>query len=460
MRHRPPDHLFTLRFEPDGERFRVSAVDSTQGGARSELSPPCTALELAELRNRWQEIVLAAPPRPAADEPLPWGESALGEELDRLATRLADALFPTPIRSLWDGARAHARREGAGLALRLSFDPGDARSAFLAALPWELIGRERPGRRELFALDPSLPLYRHVEVPEPPRPIDLSAPLGVLLAVAAPRDQPHLDLDREREAILRRWRKQAEVTVDTLEHTTVGGLREALALGRHQIVHFLGHGTFDERCGRGALVLEDAAGRSAVVSDQAVAALFRGRDAVSLVVLNACEGARSPADPTRPTFAGVATCLIDEGVPAVVAMQFPIGDRAASAFGLGLHRALADGEDVARAVVAGRQAIRDDVPGTLQWITPALYLRQPPVDRRAERPQETDRPGDESDADEVEVNEVEAREVVTGSYIFAGESAGGGVPSDGRRRRVKVGKVRAQKTAWIGGEIHFGERDE
>lgn len=391
MRDRPPDHLFTLRFEPDGEAFRVSAIDSTQGEARSELPPPCTAAELADLRHRWQEIVVAAPPPPQADEPLPWGESALGEELDRLASRLAEGLFPPPIRSLWDGARAHARRDGAGLALRLSFDPGDARTAFLASLPWELIGRERPGRRQLFALDPSLPLYRHVEVPEPPRPVALRVPLGVLLVVAAPRDQPHLSLDEERDAILRRWRRQEDVTVETIDHATLTTLREALASNRHQIVHFLGHGVFDDRCGRGALVFEDAAGRSAVVSDQAVAAQFRGCDEVALVVLNACEGARAPADPTRPTFAGVATCLIDEGVPAVVGMQFPISDRAASAFGLGLHRALAEGEDVARAVVAGRQAIRDDIPGTLQWITPALFLRQPPVARPSTREPRTER---------------------------------------------------------------------
>lgn len=448
MPRRPQDHLFTLRFDPDGDRFRVSAIDSTEGEARSELSPPCTAVEIADLRRRWEEAVVAPPPRPVSGEPLPWGESTLGEELDRLAGRLADALFPPPIRSLWDAARAAARSDGAGLALRLSFDPGEPRTAFLASVPWELVGRERPGRRTIFALDPSLPLYRHLEVAEPARPVALRAPLGVLLVVAAPRDQPHLALDGERDAILRRWRRQEGVTVETLDHATLGGLREALAGGRHQVVHFLGHGVFDERCGRGALVFEDAAGRSAVVSDQAVAAQLRGREEVALVVLDACEGARSPADPARPTFAGVATCLIDEGVPAVVAMQFPISDRAASAFGLGLHGALAGGDDVARAVVAGRQAIRDDIPGTLQWITPALFLRQPPVARRPAREEVAKR-----STITTRIREVEGPEVVVAGIGQRGRADGR--PAAPQSDLVtEIDRVRAGERAYVAGLFH------
>ena len=48
-----------------------------------------------------------------------------------------------------------------------------------------------------------------------------------------------------------------------------------------------------------------------------------------LVVLNSCEGARTTL--TDP-YAGVATTLVQLGVPAVVAMQFEISDRAAIVF--------------------------------------------------------------------------------------------------------------------------------
>jgi hypothetical protein len=166
-------------------------------------------------------------------------------------------------------------------------------------------------------------------------------------------------------------------------------------------------------------------------------------------VLNACEGARAPADPTRPTFAGVATCLVDEGVPAVVAMQFPISDRAASAFGLGLHRALADGEDVARAVVAGRQAIRDDIPGTLQWITPALFLRQPPVMETAAREAAPALP-----AITTRVREVEAPEVTV-----AGAACRDGVGSPGVPQAdfvTEIERVKATGSALITGLLVEG----
>lgn len=453
MSPRPPDQEFSLRFDADGDRIGISVVGSTQGEVRSLLEPPCSAMELADLRRRWQQAILAKPPRASRGEMLPWGESTLGDELRELAGRLHRSVFPEPIRRLWDGARAHADRDGVGLALRLSFDPREPRTASLASLPWELIANAEPGRHGFLALDPTTPLYRHLELRGPSRPLELRPPLGILLIVSAPRDQPELAVADEREAILRRWGREEGVTVDTLEAATLPALREALASRRHQIVHFIGHGVFDERCGRGALVFEDVAGRSAVVSDEAVAAQFRGHDRVGLVVLNACEGARSPALPVHPTFAGVATCLVDQGVPAVVAMQFAIGDVAAVAFGTGLHRALARGQDVRRAVVEGRMAILDEIPGSPQWITPALFLRHAAAPRPA-----ADQAPAEPFGNAIQVDEVHSERFVAGGVVHLdrgrpGASGGGG------GHRVEIRNVHSN-SAVFGGTIFGGGRDE
>jgi hypothetical protein len=88
-------------------------------------------------------------------------------------------------------------------------------------------------------------------------------------------------------------------------------------------------------------------------------------------VLNACEGARaSGSDP----FAGVAQSLVARGIPAVVAMQFEITDRAAIVFAHEFYTAITDGLAIEGAVGEARRAIfgaKSDV----EWGTAVLYMR-------------------------------------------------------------------------------------
>jgi len=92
-----------------------------------------------------------------------------------------------------------------------------------------------------------------------------------------------------------------------------------------------------------------------------------------LVVLNACEGSRSSrSDP----FAGVAQTLVQQGVPAVIAMQFEITDEAAITFAEEFYAATADGYPVDAALSASRKAIFA-AGNDIEWGTPVLYLRAP-----------------------------------------------------------------------------------
>jgi hypothetical protein len=56
-------------------------------------------------------------------------------------------------------------------------------------------------------------------------------------------------------------------------------------------------------------------------------------------------------------------------------MQFPISDEAALAFSAMFYRRLAAGDGVDTAVAEGRLAVQRRLPGTLEWGTPALFLR-------------------------------------------------------------------------------------
>jgi len=98
--------------------------------------------------------------------------------------------------------------------------------------------------------------------------------------------------------------------------------------------------------------------------------------------LNACEaGGVAEGDASARIRVGVARSLAQSGVPAVVAMQFPISDLAAITFAREFYKVLLGKEEIHSvdgAVTYARAAIQRNLPyGTLEWATPVLYMQTP-----------------------------------------------------------------------------------
>jgi len=118
-------------------------------------------------------------------------------------------------------------------------------------------------------------------------------------------------------------------------------------------------------------MLEDQNGRGRAVSGQTLGTLLYDHKSMRLVVLNACEGARaSRADP----FAGAAQSLIQQGVPAVIAMQFEISDDAAILFAHEFYDSLARAYPVDAALGEARRAIGLDELETLKERLAVVHL--------------------------------------------------------------------------------------
>jgi WD40 repeat protein len=121
------------------------------------------------------------------------------------------------------------------------------------------------------------------------------------------------------------------------------------------------------------LLMEDEDGLSYPISGQDLGMLLHDQRSLRLVILNACEGARtSQTDP----FAGSAQSLVQQGIPAVIAMQFELSDDAAIVIAHEFYGALADGYPVDAALAEARKALFAIGSGT-EWGTPVLYLRAP-----------------------------------------------------------------------------------
>jgi len=92
-----------------------------------------------------------------------------------------------------------------------------------------------------------------------------------------------------------------------------------------------------------------------------------------LAFLNACEGAR--ASHTDP-FAGTAQSRVQQGIPAVVAMQFEISAEAAITLVREFYTALAEGYTVDPNLAEARKAVFA-LGDNVEWGTPVLYMRSP-----------------------------------------------------------------------------------
>lgn len=351
---------FDVEVVPDDGGYRTRVRKAPAGDGASSLFRPLDEAVLKEL------LGLVAHPDAVRihDEP----PEAVAERVKSFGAVLYESLFAGEVgTSLRDSRRESARRAmGLRLRLRLASD--------LADVPWEYLYHEALDR--FLCLSVETPVVRYLEVPEPVRVVSVKPPLRILVMVSDPIDYPRLDvegeIDRLHEA-LREPIRRGLVQLDRLDDATMVELHNRLLDNEYHVFHYIGHGGFDTEHRDGVLVLEGPGGAPALTPGDDLGTVLHDHRPLRLAVLNSCEGARgSPKDP----FAGTAQGLIQQGVPAVIAMQFPISDVAAKTFSQQLYSTIARGYPVDAALGEARKSVY--LTGhRLEWATPVLYLRSP-----------------------------------------------------------------------------------
>lgn len=278
------------------------------------------------------------------------------EPLAETGRRLFETVFTGDLRSCWRASRAR----GPYLRLTLHF----RKVPELVALPWEYL--YDPDEGHFLAASGEVSVVRRLEDvqsrragPPPPR-------LRMLVLMSRPAMESPLALEDEWTHL---WRvlgplqESDRLILDRRDQPTLPQLTEYFREHECHVVHFMGHGVFAERGGE--LFFEDGQ------VHQTLLGTFLNYESLRLVVLNACEGAR--ASPSN-LFSGVAQTLIRRGVPAVVAMQAEIEDRAAVAFSRHFYRFLAAGESVDVALAETRREMLAERHETA-WGAPVLYMQ-------------------------------------------------------------------------------------
>ncbi|MFF8407487.1 CHAT domain-containing protein [Streptomyces sp. NPDC015684] len=293
--------------------------------------------------------------------------AAAEEPVRQVGQQLFEALFAGPVYGTYRASSgvAQERQQRLRIVLRL-------KTPELALLPWET----------LFDPDADVylcrqePLVRHVPARYTPEPLQVEPPLRILAVIASPCGMPRLDADAERGRLQEALAEQIDagrVELEWVPQASWDRLHACMLEGKWHVLHFIGHGDYDDSADEGLIALVDSSGGADLVEASRLADLIgEARPSPRLVVLNACASAHGG---TRDVFSSTGATLVRSGISAVAAMQFAVSDRAAIRFAHGFYTALAHGRRIDEAAQSGRIAILGASRHTLEWITPVLYVR-------------------------------------------------------------------------------------
>ncbi|MCL4248460.1 MAG: CHAT domain-containing protein [Anaerolineae bacterium] len=242
----------------------------------------------------------------------------------------------------------------------------------LADLPWEFL---RDPARDFLALSRLTPIVRYSPLLSVRPPVPVTPPIRALVMIAAPEGYEPLDAAGEwdrLQAATEDLQKRGLLVLERMEDATLISLQRRLRARDFHIFHYIGHSTYDDLADQGLLVFEQEQGnRAQLVSAGSLARELGDESTIRLVVLNSC---RSAQQTSSDAFSGIASSLVQRGIPAVVAMQQEITDPAAKAFAEEFYRAIAEQLPIDSAISEGRRAIANRVQN-IEWATPVLYMR-------------------------------------------------------------------------------------
>ncbi|MCP2728539.1 CHAT domain-containing protein [Limnofasciculus baicalensis] len=265
--------------------------------------------------------------------------------------------------------------------LRVELDIDERGMPEVAALPWEFLCL--PARDDLGTIwmgtVPDLVFSRRRAQWIPAQPIQLNhdEKLRIALVVSAPPDLKPVAYEEVQKALEILANEQAHrIELLPIVNSANPEAIDTILSKKPHIFHFIGHGRLanegDREVGQIALVDPDLDEAMWVDADY-FSELFN-QHRPGIVILQACEGGILSAS---PAFVGVASSIVQQNIPVVVAMQYEVTNSTAKRFALRFYQQLAAEDPVDIAAQYGRRAI---ALGSTQYrkrdfATPIIFMR-------------------------------------------------------------------------------------
>jgi CHAT domain/Caspase domain len=292
----------------------------------------------------------------------PWPDEGV-TDVDRLRALIGATLVPMEtVRGCYDVCRDRAMRDKRGLRLRLFLY-----DSVVAAIPWEsaTIDDASIGRRARF------PVVRYVLGKGDPKFVEGVRPLRWLGVICHDEGRDDIHHAEERALIAEALRPLEDEGLLTCEWMPINprarDLRNRLRRGDVQLLHFIGHGTYDDEAQEGTLIFREG-GRTSPVAVADFVAILQDTG-VQFAFLNACGSGHEAG--------GLAEELVRRVLPAALGMRRSVRDDVAVALAGHFYRNLSEGVPIDAALSEARCALSLDPDLKHQWPLPILYMRAP-----------------------------------------------------------------------------------
>jgi len=357
--------LYKIYNVPDYEDFSI-AVSASQNGLYPVTiihSPVGEETEGLAFPKFFEEAAFTA-----LAEKLRQGPGGLNE-MRELGGRLYNAIFQRSLETRFVQSLNLVKRDQKRLRIRLRLEAPE-----VSRLPWEYMFGDKL-TSGFVVLHKNISLVRYVTSAATSAWPEYRGPLLILVVIASPSNLPLLDVAAEKRQLQKSLRTLIglrQVKIAFCDGATLEKLHQKIAMRKYDVLHFIGHGDFDEAKGEGRLIFEDDGGGPCPVEAEAFGHILND-SSIRLAILNSCESAM--ASSSNKLF-GVAQKLVKVGVPAVVAMQHKIQDDIAIMFAQTFYTSFLANFSIDAAVADARRAIMTRVGlGRKEWGTPVLFMR-------------------------------------------------------------------------------------
>jgi len=339
----------------------------------------------------------------ALQRALPEIMAAIGKEMPSPAKKIEDKLISLG-KALYDAIFDNKEAEGALRAWKNHSSECDLRFSImvdresgtgateLLSIPWELL---HDGDAYLFKGAHPVAIRRQLPNEKPMDIVLSKLPLRILLVTARPEDESAAYIDHRVSALplVTAIENLGELaTIKVLSPATfpamIEEIKKAYEAGTdvaYDVIHFDGHGIFDEKKGLGAPSFEDPKSsdklchrKSELIHAKEIAGYLR-QYRIPLVFLEACQSAKAGVKPA----ASVAAALLEQGTASVIAMTHSVLVETATRFVEKFYTAIAQGATIGKAVLDARHSLALDTNrgklfggGDLKlhdWFVPVLY---------------------------------------------------------------------------------------
>ena len=252
----------------------------------------------------------------------------------------------------------------------------------VAALPWEFMCLpERANLGTIWLSTASEVVFsrrRSQYFAAEPIQLQKNEKLRIALVVASPPGLPLVAYEPIQQALEKLAQEKTELIelLPVLHSAGLESIDEILSQKPH-IVHFMGHCGLQDEQGKetGVIALVDPDSDQVLWVEAGNFSELLNQHRPGLVMLQASQSGRLSAS---QAFVGVASRVVQQNIPVVVAMQYDVSDTITSRFANRFYRQLAEGDPVDIAAQYGRRAISLSPAAQYEkrdFATPVIFMR-------------------------------------------------------------------------------------